>query len=64
MHLRVAARSCATLTALDSALDDALPYLFGLLGIAEGPNPLAQMDPQIKRNGRLTRASASFSAKA
>src|SRR6202171_5414422 len=28
------------LTALDPALDDALPYLFGLLGIVEGPAPL------------------------
>jgi predicted ATPase/class 3 adenylate cyclase len=39
----------AVLTALDPALEDTLPYLFGLLGIVEGPDPLAQMDPQIKR---------------
>jgi class 3 adenylate cyclase/predicted ATPase len=39
----------AALTALDPALDDTLPYLFGLLGIVQGPDPLAQMDPQIKR---------------
>jgi class 3 adenylate cyclase/predicted ATPase len=39
----------AALDALDPALQDTLPYLFGLLGIVEGPDPLAQMDPQIKR---------------
>jgi class 3 adenylate cyclase/predicted ATPase len=42
-----------TLTALDPSLDDTLPYLFGLLGIVEGPDPLAQMDPQIKRQRTL-----------
>jgi predicted ATPase len=36
------------LTGLDPSLDDTLLYLFGLLGIVEGPDPLAQMDPQIK----------------
>jgi class 3 adenylate cyclase/tetratricopeptide (TPR) repeat protein len=41
------------MTVLDSALDGTLPYLFGLLGIAEGPDPLAQMDPQIKRQRTL-----------
>src|SRR6516162_7013906 len=39
----------AALSALDPALDDTLPYLFGLLGIVEDPDPLVQMDPQIKR---------------
>jgi len=43
----------AALTALDPALDDTTPYLFGLLGIVEGPDPLAQMDPQIKRQRTL-----------
>ena len=37
------------LATLDQTLGDALPYLLGLLGIQEGPDPLAQMDPQIKR---------------
>jgi predicted ATPase len=37
------------LGALDSALSDTMPYLFGLLGIQETPDPLAQMDPQIKQ---------------
>src|SRR5262249_13908467 len=33
----------AKLVALDRALSDALPYLFGLLGIQEDPDPFAQM---------------------
>src|ERR1700730_5525167 len=36
------------LTGLDPSLDDTLPYAFGLLGIVDGPDPLAQMDAQIK----------------
>ena len=32
---------------LDRALEDTLPYLFALLGIVEGDDPLAQMDAQI-----------------
>ena len=43
----------AALAALDPALQDTLPYLFGLLGIVEGADPLAQMDPQIKRQRTL-----------
>jgi hypothetical protein len=34
---------------LDRALEDTLPYLFTLLAIAEGDDPLAQMDGQIKK---------------
>jgi predicted ATPase/class 3 adenylate cyclase len=41
------------LAALDPSLNDARPYLFGLLGVVEGPDPLAQMDPQIKRQRTL-----------
>ena len=41
------------LSALDAALDDTLPYLFGLLGIVEAPDPLAQMDANIKRQRTL-----------
>jgi AAA ATPase domain/Adenylate and Guanylate cyclase catalytic domain len=41
------------LTALDSALADTLPFLYGLLGIIDGPDPIAQMDPQIKRERTL-----------
>ncbi|HLW72097.1 MAG TPA: adenylate/guanylate cyclase domain-containing protein [Candidatus Binataceae bacterium] len=40
-------------TELDLALTDTLPYLFGLLGVVEGADPLAQMDPQIKRQRTL-----------
>jgi class 3 adenylate cyclase/tetratricopeptide (TPR) repeat protein len=34
---------------LDPALEDARPYLFGLLGLVEGDDPLARMDPQVRR---------------
>jgi class 3 adenylate cyclase/predicted ATPase len=43
----------AVLTALDAVLQDTMPYLFGLLGVVEGADPLAQMDPQIKRQRTL-----------
>jgi predicted ATPase len=43
----------AALGELDPALQDSLPYLFGLFGIVEGPDPLAQMDAQIKRQRTL-----------
>jgi class 3 adenylate cyclase/predicted ATPase len=39
--------------ALDRSLEDTLPYLFSLLGIAEGDDPLAQMDGQIKKRRTL-----------
>jgi hypothetical protein len=42
-----------TLSALDSALSDTLPYLLGLLGIQDAPDPFAQMDPQIRRRRTL-----------
>jgi predicted ATPase len=35
--------------ALDRSLEDALSYLFGLLGLSEGDDQLAQMDAQIRR---------------
>jgi predicted ATPase len=38
---------------LDRALEDTLPYLFGLLGLVEGEDPLAQMDRLIKRRRTL-----------
>src|SRR6516225_5525279 len=37
------------LAALDPGLNDTLPYLCGLLGIQETPDPLAQMDPPIRQ---------------
>jgi class 3 adenylate cyclase/predicted ATPase len=38
---------------LDRALEDTLPFLFSLLGIVEGADPLAQMDGQIKKRRTL-----------
>ena len=38
---------------LDRALEDTLPYLFSLLGIVEGADPLAQMDGQVKKRRTL-----------
>ena len=43
----------AALDGLNPALQDTLPYLFALLGIVDGPDPLAQMDPQVKRRRTL-----------
>jgi len=37
------------LTSLDPALSDALPYLFGLLGVQDIPDPLSHMDADIRR---------------
>jgi class 3 adenylate cyclase len=34
---------------LDRALDDTLPYMFALLGIVEGNDPLEQLDAQLRR---------------
>jgi class 3 adenylate cyclase/predicted ATPase len=34
---------------LDRSLEDTVPYLFALLGVAEGDDPLAQMDGQVKK---------------
>ena len=43
----------ARLATLDMALSDTLPYLFGLLGLQESPDPLAHMDPQVRRRRTL-----------
>jgi class 3 adenylate cyclase/tetratricopeptide (TPR) repeat protein len=43
----------ARLAALDPTLDDISPYLFALLGIQDTPDPLAQLDPSIKRRRTL-----------
>jgi len=51
-HTRCAKVS-TKLAALDATLADTLPYLFTLLGIQEPPDPLAQMDPQVKRRRTL-----------
>jgi tetratricopeptide (TPR) repeat protein len=34
---------------LDRALEDTLPYLFALLGLVEGEDPLAQQEAQLRR---------------
>src|SRR5277367_3203367 len=47
------AKVIGSVLALDRALEDALPYLFALLGIVEGDDPLAQMDGQVKRQRTL-----------
>jgi class 3 adenylate cyclase len=38
---------------LDRSLEDVLPSLFGLLGIVEGEDPLAQMDGQLRKRRTL-----------
>ncbi len=38
---------------LDRSLEDTLPYLFSLLGIVEGEDPLAKMDSQTKKRRTL-----------
>src|SRR5437899_1336969 len=38
---------------LDRSLDDTIPYLFSLLSIVEGDDPLAHMDGQIKKRRTL-----------
>jgi hypothetical protein len=35
--------------ALDRSLEDTLPYIFALLGLSEGDDPLDQMDAQVRR---------------
>jgi class 3 adenylate cyclase/tetratricopeptide (TPR) repeat protein len=39
--------------ALDRSLEDTLPYLFGLLGIVDGEDPLAEMDAQVRKRRTL-----------
>ncbi|HEY6298778.1 MAG TPA: AAA family ATPase, partial [Candidatus Binatus sp.] len=41
------------LSILDPSLEDARPYLFALLGIVEGEDPLAQTDAQIRKRRTL-----------
>ena len=38
---------------LDRSLEDTIPYLFALLGIVEGADPLAQMDTQARKRRTL-----------
>jgi predicted ATPase/class 3 adenylate cyclase len=39
--------------ALDRSLEDTLPYLFSLLAIVDGDDPIAQMDAQLKKRRTL-----------
>jgi class 3 adenylate cyclase len=41
------------ITTLDPALEDTLPYLFGLVGITRGDESLTQLDPQLRRRRTL-----------
>jgi class 3 adenylate cyclase/tetratricopeptide (TPR) repeat protein/ribosomal protein L40E len=41
------------ITILDRALEDTLPFLFALLGIVEGDDPIAEMDGQTKKQRTL-----------
>jgi class 3 adenylate cyclase/tetratricopeptide (TPR) repeat protein/ribosomal protein L40E len=41
------------LSILDPSLEDTRPYLFSLLGIVEGEDPLAQMDGQVRKRRTL-----------
>jgi class 3 adenylate cyclase/predicted ATPase len=46
-------KAAGKIAILDRSLEDTLPYLFSLLGIVEGDDPLAQMDGQIKKRRTL-----------
>jgi predicted ATPase/class 3 adenylate cyclase/ribosomal protein L40E len=41
------------ITILDRSLEDTLPYLFGLFGIVEGEDPLAQTDANLRKRRTL-----------
>ena len=45
-------RVAGKIAILDRSLEDTLPYLFSLLGIVDGDDPLVQMDAHVKK--RLT----------
>jgi predicted ATPase/class 3 adenylate cyclase len=47
------AKVAGKITMLERSLEDTLPYLFSLLGIVEGVDPLAPMDGQIKKRRTL-----------
>ncbi len=47
------AKVIGAVLALDRALEDTLPYLFALLGIVEGDDPLGQMDAQVRKRRTL-----------
>src|SRR5262249_49771272 len=47
-------RTTGKVLALDRSLEDALPPLFGLLGIIDDGDPLAGMDAKIRRRRTIT----------
>jgi len=47
---------------LDRTLEDTLSFLFGLLGIVEGDNPLTQMDGQLRKRRTLEAIKGSYCA--
>jgi len=47
------AKVIGAVLALDRALEDTLPYMFALLGIIEGDDPLAQIDAQVRKRRTL-----------
>jgi class 3 adenylate cyclase len=52
-HRARRAKVTGNVLTLDRSLEDTLPYLFALLGIVEGDDPLAQMDGQLKKRRTL-----------
>jgi class 3 adenylate cyclase/tetratricopeptide (TPR) repeat protein len=53
----------SALAPLLSGLNEILPFLFGLLGIVEGPDPLRQMDPIVRRDRTIEAITKIFLAK-
>ena len=60
---RAARKSMARIVTLDPALEDTLPYLFGLLGIVEGDDPLAQMDASGQEAAHARRDQTHYPAR-
>jgi len=48
---------------LDRTLEDTLPYLYSLQGIADTGDSFAQMDPQIRSGAPWMRSNASCCAR-
>jgi hypothetical protein len=58
------AKVTGVLDALDPAPQETTPYLFGLLSVVEGTDPLARMERGSSVNARSTRSDTSCCAKA
>ncbi len=52
-HRARRAKVTGNVLTLDRALEDTLPYLFALLSIVDGDDPLAQMDAQVRKRRTL-----------